>query len=74
MVDYLIEKIINGYNLDETFNEAITVGMRNAINRNGVKYVCPECDLGIPKYKGAYPKCCSQCGAELIPYEPQENK
>ena len=49
----------------------ITPGMANrfSASANRVKMRCDQCSLGIPVYKGRYPRKCPSCGGALYNVE-----
>lgn len=51
--------------IDQHIAEALTKGMRNAMEKAGGKLSCPDCNLTVPKYPGRYPRTCPECGYEL---------
>lgn len=43
--------------------KTITAGIANSLLKNReIKVTCPSCSLGIPKYRGCYPRSCPNCG------------
>lgn len=50
----------------------VTPGMANAYSRlSGSGRRCSSCGFELPKYPGAYPKHCPNCGELLLLLEPQ---
>lgn len=49
-------------------NVTITNGMAKTLAKNA-NLICVKCGLGVPRYPGANPKKCPNCGSALITKE-----
>ena len=56
-----------------TENVTITNGMAKSMAKNA-KLICVKCGLGVPRYPGANPKKCPNCGGALITKEEHKAK
>lgn len=67
VVNKMLDAMVEGNELPGVVLEkaTITPGMAKAFGRGRVKYRCVECGLAIPRYRGAYPRKCPNCGGEL---------
>ena len=52
--------------LSERKKLQVTMGMANSFSGKG-KFSCDDCGLVVPKYTGAYPIACPNCGGKLEP-------
>ena len=67
IADTMIECVLAGGIPDEVVEQA-TGGMLNALQRLPASRQCsdPDCAFKVPKYPGAYPKKCPECGAPMM--------
>lgn len=65
LIDCILEGDSPEQVCDALLEKKITRGMANSFGRGEVKFRCTDCDLAIPKYVGAYPKSCPECGGNL---------
>ncbi len=71
IADQMIQCVMNGLDPDHVMEQA-TNGMINMLQRLPAKRQCPGCGYKVPKYPGAYPKRCPECGCDLT--EPPEDE
>lgn len=59
--DEAIGEFLENGNLEE----ALTRGMKRAMEKYSNARVCQKCQVWVPKYPGRYPRSCPECGMEL---------
>ena len=69
VIDKMLDAVVGGEHpsnvMEKVVRRKVTNGMANAYNRLGAKFVCGDCKMSIPKYPGAYPSKCPECGGSL---------
>ena len=66
MDTFLLEYGAGERNIPVSELDSATPGMKNAYTRVGGGPACAACGFEMPKYPGAYPKFCSNCGTKSM--------
>lgn len=69
-IQEMIDSVVDGKDPGEVIQEITTMvkispGMARYMSSKNTKYKCDDCEMGIPKYRGAYTKSCPNCGGNL---------